>query len=421
MDRNSRYLKRLFAVFPVLNNKNYRLYFLGQLVSLIGTWLQIVAQGWLVLQLTNSPFLVGLVAAIGSLPTLLFSLFGGVIIDRFPKKQILMLTQISSMTLAFILGILTVFDLITVWQIGILAFLLGVVNALDIPTRQAFVPEMVIKNELPSAISLNAGTFNAARVIGPGLAGFLIAIMGTGGAFILNGISYIAVIIALILIQVEDKVFKTDLHPLAAIKEGISYSFTHPIIRTLLIFVGVVSVFGWSYTTIMPVIAQNTFHQGATGLGYLYAAAGLGALMATFVVSIFANKFSPLFFIIGGNSLFAMSLILFTFTTNFNLALILLFFAGLGLLTEYAMMNTTVQHLVADSVRGRVMSIYVLMFLGLSPLGNFEIGYLSEKFGTEIAIRIGAIIVFLFGTLVFFYRKRISTQYAEYNQKNHLI
>lgn len=416
----SPYLKNLFAVFPALNNKNYRLYFWGQLISLIGTWLQIVAQGWLVLQLTNSAFFVGLVAALGGLPTLFFSLFGGVIVDRFPKKQILLFTQTSSMVLAFILGILTVFNLINVWEIGLLSFFLGTVGALDIPARQAFMPEVVSKKELPSAISLNSGVFNAARVIGPGIAGFLIALVGTGGAFILNGISYIAVIVALILMKVQDKVYKSSLHPLAAIAEGISYSFTHPIIRTLLIFVGVVSIFGWSYTTIMPVIAQNTFHQGVTGLGYLYGAAGLGALTATFVVSLFAHKISPLFFIIGGNSLFAVCLILFTLTSNFTLALILLFFSGLGLLAQYAMMNTTIQHLVSDSVRGRVMSIYVLMFLGLSPLGNFEIGYLSEKLGTEVAIRIGAIIVFLFGALFFFNRKRISAQYAEYRKTNYI-
>lgn len=402
------YLKKIFAVFPALNNKNYQLYFWGQLISLIGTWLQIVAQGYLVFKITNSAYLVGLIAALGTLPTLFFSLFGGVIVDKFPKKQILLLTQASSMVLAFILGILAVFQIINVWQIGILAFLLGTVNALDIPARQAFVPEMVSKKELPSAISLNAGVFNAARVIGPGLAGFLIAAVGTGGAFILNGISYVAVILALILMQVQNKVIKSDLHPLTAIKEGLIYSFTHPVIRTLLVFVGVVSVFGWSYTIILPVIAQNIFNTDATGLGYLYVSSGLGALLATFLVSALANKISPLVFIIGGNSLFALSLILFSFTTNFNLALILLFFSGLGLLAQYAMMNTTIQHLVSDSVRGRVMSIYVLMFLGLSPLGNFQIGYLSEKLGTEAAIRIGAIIVFLFGVLVFFNRKRIS-------------
>ncbi len=414
----SPYLKKIFTVFPALSNKNYRLFFWGQLISLIGTWLQIVAQGWLVLKLTNSAFLVGLVAALGTLPTLIFSLFGGVIVDRFPKRKIMIVTQASAMILAFILGILTVLNLITVWEIGFLAFLLGTVTALDIPARQAFVPEVVSKKELPSAISLNSGIFNAARVIGPGIAGFLIAFVGVGGAFLLNGISYIAVIVALILMKVEDKVFKSNLHPLVAIKEGITYSFTHPIIRTLLIFVGVISIFGWSYTTIMPVIAQNTFHQGAQGLGYLYAAGGLGAFTATFVVSVFANKISPLVFILGGNSLFAVGLILFTFTNNFTLALILLFFSGLGLLAQYAMMSTTIQHLVSDSVRGRVMSIYVLMFLGLSPLGNFQIGYLSEKFGTELAIRIGAIIVFLFGILVFFYRKRISSQYAEYKRIN---
>lgn len=402
MDKNSP-----FVLFPALTNKNYQLYFWGQLISLIGTWLQIVAEGWLVFKLTNSAFLVGLIAAAGTVPTLLFSLFGGVLVDKFSKRNILLLTQFGSMILAFTLGMLTILNIINVVQIGILAFLLGALNAIDIPARQSFVPEIVSRQQLPSAIALNSGIFNAARVIGPGVAGALIALLGVGGAFLINGVSYIAVIAALFLMQVKNIVFPNNLHPIAAIQQGIKYSFNHPVIRTLLIFVGVVSVFGWSHTIVLPVIAQNTFHTDATGLGYLYMASGAGALLATFIVSVFAKRFSPAAFIIGGNTVFSLSLLLFTFTSNFSLALVFLFFSGSGLLTQYAMMNTTVQHTVSDEVRGRVMSIYVLMFLGLSPIGSLQIGWLSEHFGTAIAIRVGAIIVFLFGILVFLKRKRI--------------
>ncbi len=412
------YFDKLFELFPVLLNKNYQYYFVGQLISLIGSWLQIVAEGWLVLTLTNSAFLIGLVTALASVPTLLFSLFGGVIIDRFPKKKILFFTQIASMILALLYGLLTVFHFINIPEICILAFLLGTVNALDFPARQAFVPEMVDKDQLPSAIALNSAMFNAARVVGPGVAGILIAIVGTGGSFIINGLSYIAAIVALWAMNVQPVVAKKHLHPIAAIKQGLRYSFTHPIIRVLLIFAGVVSIFGWSYTTVMPYIAQHTYHVGAAGLGYLYVATGLGALCATVIISLVRGKISSMTLIVGGNTLFAISIILFTFTQQIEVAYITLFAAGLGLITQFATLNTTIQQLVSDEIRGRVISIYTIMFLGLSPIGNLEVGWLSENIGTNWTIRIGAIVVFLFGLLVYTNRKKISAHYAIYQKKS---
>ncbi|MBI2330190.1 MFS transporter [Candidatus Daviesbacteria bacterium] len=400
-------LKKVFAVFPALQGRNYRLYFIGQLISMTGTWLQVVAQGWLVLKLTNSAFLIGLVAAVAALPTLFFSLFGGVVVDRFPKRKILIFTQGSSMVLAFILGLLAIFNIITLWEIMLLAFLLGLVTALDAPARQAFAVEMVGKQDLHSAISLNAGIFNGARVIGPSIAGFLIAIVGVGGAFIINGLSYIAVIIALLLMKVGSVTYQTHPNPLLAIKEGISYSLKHPIIRLFLIFTAVSSVFGWSYTTIMPYIAEHTFGLDAAGLGYLYAASGIGALAATFVVSGFAKKVNSLVFIVGGNTLFALGAILFSLTSNFYPALVFLFISGFGLLLQFAMMNTVIQSVVEDKYRGRVLSIYTLMFFGFAPLGNLQIGFFAEHFGTSFAIQLGAIITFLFGVLVYLNRRAL--------------
>jgi MFS family permease len=410
------WVKRLGGTFPALKNRNYKLYFFGQLVSLIGTWLQIVAQGWLVLQLTNSAFLIGLVAALATLPTLLFTLFGGVVVDRFPKKHILLFTQSAAMVLAFVLGILTSIGHIQIWEIGLISFLLGTVNALDAPARQAFVPEMVTKDQLASAIALNSGAFNTARVIGPSMAGILIALVGTGGAFIINGVSYIAVIIALLAMHIELYVPDKKIHPIKAIRQGLTYSFSHPIIRTLIIFAGVTSIFGWSYTTVIPLIAKNEFHLGAAGLGYLFAASGSGALVAAVFISAFSKKVSGMVFILGGNSIFALSLILFSFTTNFYMALLLLFLSGFGLISQASMMNSTIQGMVRSEFRGRVMSIYILMFIGFVPLGNMEIGYLSEKFGTSIAIRIGAIIVFIFGLIIFIYRNKIRAAYNEYKK-----
>jgi len=411
---NPAWVKKIASAFPAFQSRNYQLYFYGQLLSLIGTWLQVVAEGWLVLQLTNSAFLLGVVAAIATFPSLLFSLFGGVIIDRFSKRNILIFTQSVAMTLAFILGSLTVLHIVTVWEIATLAFLLGSINAIDIPARQAFIVELVNKEQLTSAIALNSGVFNAARVVGPAVAGFLIALIGTGGAFILNGVSYIAVIVALLYIRTKSTIVTDHPRPLIAIKNGIVYSFSHPVIRILLIFVGVVSIFGWSFSTIMPLIAKNTFHTDASGLGYLNATSGLGALSATFLISAFSKKIRPIIFIIGGNSLFAISIILFAFIHSFVLAMPFLFLSGLGLLTQFATMNTTVQHMVNDTMRGRVMSIYVLMFFGLSPVGNFEVGFLAEHLGSSGAIALNASIVFLFGVFLFFIRNRIREAHTHY-------
>lgn len=288
---NRIWVNKIQKAFPAFQSTNYKLYFTGQLVSMIGTWMQIVAQSWLVLQLTESVFLIGLVMALSTLPTLLFTLYGGVIVDRFPKKEILFFTQICAMVLALLLGILTVFDWINIWEIGVIAFLLGTVNAIDAPARQAFVSELVNKEQLPSAIALNSGVFNSARVIGPTVAGVMIAIIGTGGAFILNALSYVAVLLALRKIKIAEIKPAHLPDPIRAIKEGISYSVTHPIIRTLFIVIGIVSVFGWSYTTVLSIMAKNTFHVGAAGLGYLYAASGLGSLLATIVIALFSKKY----------------------------------------------------------------------------------------------------------------------------------
>lgn len=412
------YIGKVFNLFPALKNRNYFLYFSGQLVSLVGTWLQVVAEGWLVLTLTNSALLLGIVAAAASLPTLLFSLYGGLVVDRFPKKRILLFTQSSAMILAFIYGVLTVLKLINIWEIITLAFLLGIVTAVDSPARQAFVPEIVGKERLQSAIALNSGTFNAARVIGPAIAGILIVFVGTGGAFILNAISYLAVIAALFAMKVPEIYHKTSLNPIAAIKEGISYSFKHPIIRSLLFLIGVVSIFGWSYTTILPLIAKNVFGMGAEGLSYLYIATGLGALLATAVVSATAGKFSPVYYIFGGNFIFAAFIILFSLHISFIVSLIALFCAGFGLITQLTTLNSTIQHMVPNVLRGRVMSIYVLMFIGTAPLGNFEIGWLTDRIGPSLSIQIGAFIVLSFGLLMFLRRNKIVEEYRQYRDSD---
>lgn len=409
LGENTGWGARIKHSFPAFKSRNYQLYFAGQIISLVGTWLQIVAEGWLVFQLTGSAFFVGVDAAAATIPSLFLSLFGGVLVDRYPKKIILICTQSASMLLAFTLGVLAVTHVVTVWEIITLAFCLGIVNAIDSPARQAYVTELIdSKDSLASAIALNSGMFNAARVIGPSIAGLLIAAVGVGMAFILNGVSYIAVIIALYFITTPLTATHVHGNPIAAIKEGLQYAYNHTIIRTLIILAGVVSIFGWSYSTLMPVIATRVFHLNAAGLGYLYAAVGLGALSSTFFISAYSHKIKPIRFILSGTIFSGAVLILFTFVSTLPIAYILLFAIGAGLVSQFAMINTVIQHEVEDRMRGRVLSLYTLVFLGLSPLGSLEIGFVGDHLGSQLAIRISACVVLMFGIYLFLNRRNIT-------------
>lgn len=390
-------------IFPALKHENYRYYFSGQLISLIGTWLQTVAQGWLVYELTKSPFLVGLIGAIQFLPILIFGIIGGVLADRFNKRRLLIFTQAVSLVLALILGTLTILGLINIWIIGILAFLLGLINAIDTPARQSFAIDLVGREHLHSAIALNIGSFNSARVIGPAVAGFLIAKLGVGVTFILNGLTFLGPLIALILMKLNLAPSKIHhQHPVLSIKIGLHYAYRHPIIKVLLLFTIVYSIFGFSYTTMLPVIADRVFHQSAFGLGLLFSSAGLGAVFGTILVSLLYYKFSPKKLLLGGSFLFTISLFTFALTSNFTFALIILFFSGVGFASQMALINTTIQNNVENHLRGRVMSIFTTCLLGMQPIGNLQIGYISEHFGARIAISLGATIIFLFATYLYF-------------------
>jgi MFS family permease len=410
-----------FTSFPAFQNKNYRYFFAGQFISVIGTWMQIVAQGWLVLQLTQSALYLGLIAALATTPSLLFSLFGGVVVDRFNKKTILFCTQAANMILALSLGIVTVLNIVTLPMIGVAAFLMGTVNAVDAPARQAFVSTIVNRDQLASAIAMNSGIFNAARAVGPAVSGLLIASVGSGMAFILNGVSYLALMIALNFITYSEKLNVEGVKPFQAIRNGIQYSFSHPLIRILLVFTAVLSVFGWSYSTLMPLIATSIYNLEAQGLGYMYTATGLGSVLATYLVGAHSRKVSRLVFILGGNMLFSVSLMLFSFGPPLSVALVLLFFMGMGLLSQAATMNTVIQTVVKNEYRGRVMSIYVLMFLGVAPFGNFEVGFLSENLSITVALFFNGAMVLLAGLIIFIHRKEIRNAYRSYNQNNEIL
>lgn len=393
--------KRIGRIFPALKHQNYRYYFSGQLVSLIGTWLQTVTLGWLVFQMTQSPFMVGLIGAVQFLPMLIFTVVGGVIADRVDKRKLLLTTQISFCILATTLGLLTVFGYANIWVIGVFAFLLGTVNAVDTPGRQSFIIEMVGREHLHSAITLNIGSFNSARVIGPAIAGFLIAVVGAGATFILNGLTFLGPIIALSTMKTKFIPPTSKHHPILAMKIGLKYAYRHPIIRTLLLFTIIFSIFGFSYTTMLPVIAERVYNQSAFGLGLLFSAAGLGAVIGTLVMAVIYTKYPPRLLLLGGSFLFASSLLAFTLTTNFVFALILLFISGIGFASQLSLINTTIQNSVENHVRGRVMSIFTTCLLGMQPIGNLQLGYLSEQIGSRPAIAIGAMIIFGFSVYLY--------------------
>lgn len=408
---DSFFLQTFFSAFPAFRHRNYQLYFLGQLISMAGMWLQRVAQGWFVYQLTHSAFWVGSVAALGLLPLLFFTLPGGVIVDRFPKKQILYVTQYAAMVLALSLYFITANNSATVFSISVLAFLLGLVDCLDKPARQAFVIEMVGKEDLPSAIALNGGIFNGARVLGPAVAGLIIGAFGVSMAFLVNAISFIPILAALYLIRVHEEVPREHPHPLHALKDGVSFAFSHRAIRYLLLFIGCVSIFGWSYTTLLPVVAETTFGMDATGLGYLFAVSGAGAVVATAIISTYAKRIPSMQFIIVGCLLFSFSTFLFAATSNVFIAFPLLFLAGFGLIVQFAVTNSMIQHMVPNDMRGRVMSLFVLMAVGTSPIGNFQIGILAEHFGSGFAIGANAVLFLVCGLVLFLKRKEIEKAY----------
>jgi MFS family permease len=406
---------KLLSAFPAFSSRNFRLYFIGQIISMIGTWLQMVAQGWLVLEMTGSAYWVGVAAATSTLPTLFLSLFGGVIVDRYPRKVILLWTQSLAMVLAFILGTVTLLHAVTIPLILLLAFLLGCVGAVATPAIQAFLSEMVDRSQLHSAVALNASIFNASRVIGPAIAGLMISWIGTGGAFVANGLSYVAVIVALLAISTTATPSTTaNEHPFRSIRDGVVYTWRHPLLKAIVLFVSAVSIFGWSFMAMLPVVAKQTFGLGASGMGTLFSAFGLGSLTATFFVSMSSGRIQAGTMVIGGILTFSLGLLAFTFAPGVWVALGCLYVSGLGMLSAFATMTATVQRLVEDRYRGRVMSIYLMVLMGLMPFGNYLIGIVSEHFGTSAAIR-GSTAVTLAATAVLVAsRRRISAAWDRY-------
>ncbi|HHW41075.1 MAG TPA: MFS transporter [Syntrophomonadaceae bacterium] len=375
-----------------LKHRNFRLFWSGQLISLMGTWMQNMAQGWLVLQLTNSPFLLGLVSAVQFLPLLLFSLVAGVAADRTPKRLMLLATQCGSLILALILGLLTLFNVVRYWHVVILAGLLGTINAFDTPTRQSFVIELVGKKDLMNAIVLNSSAFNAARVIGPALAGLAIGKLGMATCFLLNAASFLAVIAGLLLMSVPDVAYDSpeEKMVLKKIGEGLCYIWKTPLILRTITLTALLSIFSMNFSVLIPVLARNTLGRQAEGYGYLMSAMGIGAFAGSLVLALLSHRGPRRRLLLSGALGLCVFQLFLSLNRSYPLALLFLGLMGWSMITFVSTVNTTLQLNVPDNLRGRVMSVYSLVFLGVTPLGSLFSGGIAHMGGAPAGLAAGA-------------------------------
>lgn len=384
--------------FPALTHKNFRYFWIGQCISLIGTWMQNTGQSWLVLTLTDSAFLLGLVNALQFTPMLIFSLFAGVIIDRLPKKRILVYTQLLFMVLATILAILVWTDSIKYWHILILSFLLGCANTIDMPTRQAFMIDLVGKDDLVNAIALNSSIFNAARLVGPAVSGILIHYIGFTACFFINALSFIPVIYGILHIDVvhckKDNKIKKNI--IKDIKQGLKYIKSQEILYKTVIIIAIVGTFLMNYSVLIPVLAKDTLKMGSQGFGYLLSAMGAGSFLGALIVAV-KSKVAP-----NKKKMYLSSLILcilfvvMSFVSKYYIALIIFFIIGFFNIIFTTTGNSTLQLNSADDFRGRVMSVYSLVFTGVTPIGSIFSGTICNNEGVLQAFLLSGVITLIF-------------------------
>jgi MFS family permease len=379
--------------FRALRHRNYRLFFWGQLVSLIGTWMQQTAMSWFVYDITNSKLLLGAVAAVGSAPMMLFSIWGGALADLYPKRSILLATQTAQMLCAFLLAVGAWAGFATPLFIIVISALNGIAMGFDMPARQAFTVEMASREDLLNAISLNSSIVNGARVVGPSIAGLIIGAVGVAMCFFLNGVTFVAVIAGLLMMRLTP--FERPVRTVSAGEhawEGIAYSIKQQRVRTILLLFLAVGVFGWSYAVLMPAFARDVLRRGANGYGILMSASGTGAFVGALVVATYGHLFTPRKLALGGVWLFSAALLALSLTQSFYLALVSLLFSGFGMLLFFSTSNTVLQTIVPDEMRGRVMGVWSLVFGAMIPLGSLEAGALAHWLGTPFAVRFGAIV-----------------------------
>lgn len=377
--------EKIYLTFRALRYRNYRLFFSGQCISLIGTWIQQVAISWLIYSLTKSPLIMGVIMFVSYIPSLFVSPFAGVIIDRINKFRALILTQTFFMIGAFVIAALTLSGVVQVWHIVVLSILMGITNAIDVPLRQSFVVQLVDDTQdLSNAISLNSSSFNLARLIGPAVAGILIAAVGEGICFLLNAISYIAVIFALFMmkINVEPNNKNGKLNIISELKEGYKYVCDSIPIRSIILYLAISSLIGMSYPVIMPVFVKEVLHGGPDTLGFLMSSSGIGALWGALYLAGRKSVSGLENLVCIASLLLAFGLVGLSFTSNVLISLGLMFFTGMGMVVIIAACNTLIQHFVDDDKRGRVMSIYTMAFMGTVPIGSLVGGAVAEKIGT---------------------------------------
>lgn len=388
------------TTFRALRHRNYRLFFWGQLVSLIGTWMQQTAMSWYVYEITNSKLLLGTVAAVGSAPMMIFSIWGGSLADRHSKRTILIWTQTAQMLCAFLLALGVWLDFAGVLFVIAVAALNGTALGFDMPARQAFTVEMTSREDLLNAISLNSSIVNGARVVGPSAAGLLISAVGVPMCFLLNGLSFIAVIAGFVMMRLPRFVPSVEVTSAAQHAwSGIVYSLKHQRVRTILILFLVVGIFGWSYAVLMPAFARDVLGRGANGYGVLMSASGVGALIAALMVATYGHLFTPRKLALGGVYVFSVAVVAFSFSRNFYLALLFMLLAGFGMLLFFATSNTVLQTIVPDEMRGRVMGVWSLVFGAMIPLGSLEAGLVAHWITTPFALGFGGVICAIAGII----------------------
>jgi MFS family permease len=383
-----------FEGWSAMRHRNYRLFFAGQGLSLIGTWMMTVAQSWLILQLTGDPLLLGLVAAVQWLPVLALGLFGGLIADALPKRRTMVGTQGFAALLSLIMAVLVLTGTVAVWHVLGIAFLLGIRNAVDLPTRQSFAVEMVGRDDVGNAVALNSAMFNGARVIGPAVAGITIGAFGVGIAFLIDAFSYLAVIAALLAMRESDLHLRPGMErpttismALGNLREGLQYVRRTKVVVLSILTVGLVSTFGMNFTVVIPPFVQEVLAGDATAYGFLMAATGVGSIISALAIA-FSGRTVPIVIGLGGATLGA-ALLLLGSTSSFVVALGAMFLAGLGGIAMAATANTLVQLTVPDQLRGRVMSVYTTVFAGSTPFGGLITGAIASGFGAAAAILVG--------------------------------
>lgn len=385
------------AALRALNHRDFRVFWTGQLVSLIGTWMQSVGQSWLVLELTDSPFKLGIIGTVQFAPMLFLSFVAGVITDRVFKRRLILATQTALMLQAFSLWVLVWTGHVQYWHVALLAGVYGLANTLDMPARQSFIADLVGKDDLMNAIALNSALFSGARVVGPAAAGLLIAWYGVGVAFFLNAVSFVAVVIALLTIRTDGAPRPSSGATISQqIVEGVRYAVSTPLIALVLSLLLSVGLFVINYSVLVPLIARDVLHEGAHGFGFLMAALGGGAVAGALALALVGGGRPPLGILVGAAIVVSGATMALAAVRHFWLATVVLLVIGCSQILFTASCNTTLQVTVPDGVRGRMMSLYALVFVGVTPIGSFLVGSISETLGVSAACGVGGGLGLLF-------------------------